>query len=108
MKCVWSRPNVCDMKNKTRIIKVKSPEPYVLKVWPKSKMAEIVQGNQHVFLGNFWDFHPGCHGTKLWVNDKYVDVGSQWAGAFDLARLLAAKAKSKVIIKEYKRAWREY
>lgn len=69
-------------------------------------MAEINQGEKNVFLGNYWDFHPGCHGTELWVNNKYVDIGRQWVGPHGLAQLLAAKAKTKVITKEYKRAWR--
>jgi hypothetical protein len=86
--------------------KITKVEPYILKIWPKNQMAEIMQGDQCVFIGNFWDFHPGCHGTKMWINDKYVDIGRQWAGAHDLAYLLAAKAKSKVIVKEYKRKWK--
>jgi hypothetical protein len=29
------------------------------------EMAKVKIGNQVVFEGNFWDFHPGCHGSIL-------------------------------------------
>ncbi len=40
------------------------------------KMAEVRVNNKVVMLGNFWDFHPGCHGIDLRFqgHDSLADV----------------------------------
>lgn len=28
--------------------------------------AAVFVGDELVMMGNFWDFHPGCHGLNAW------------------------------------------
>lgn len=37
-----------------------------LKVDDYSEMATIYLDNKVIMTGNFWDFHPGCHGITEW------------------------------------------
>lgn len=34
-------------------------------VQPSCKMAKVSVNGQCIMMGNYWDFHPGCHGFKL-------------------------------------------
>lgn len=44
----------------------------------RCQMAQVRVNGQVIMLGNFWDFHPECHGFDL----------PRFHGADDLARLL--------------------
>jgi len=64
------------------------------------EMAEVQLNGQQVFLGNYWDYHPGCHGNIMPA--KY-----QWDGreGFVNALTLYIKDRGKKVSvkrKEYK------
>lgn len=83
--------------------------PIILKRWPSNEMAEIVQGNVKHFLGNYWDFHPGCMGTEFRLhgeNGGWTDIGRNWRGTHSLAQLLANLTGAKLVVKDYKRDWK--
>lgn len=81
--------------------KVKAP--IVLKIWNGNEMAEIVQGKESLDLGNFWDFHPGCSGTKFKINGKFVDLKKKWTedirGPHAVAAMVAKAAGVKLVVK---------
>lgn len=83
----------------------KKVQPIIVKDWPNNEMAEIWQGKEQHFCGNYWDFHPGCMGTKFKINGKWKDVGSNWKGKESLAYLLANLTGAKVTFKEYQTDW---
>ena len=66
-------------------------------------MAMVKQGKKVLFLGNFWDFHPGCHGTKFDLEDGSEVTIVNFRGATDFARAVAKKTGGKVIIKKRQR-----
>ncbi len=80
-------------------------QPIVVKRWPSCEMAEIWQGKEQHFVGNYWDFHPGCMGTDFRINGKWKDVGREWKGVDCLANLLARLTNATIVYKEYKRDW---
>ena len=80
--------------------------PVVLKLWPSNEMAEIWHGQDNLFCGNLWDYHPGCHGSKFNLGGTSVDLGSHWRGCQSLASLMANALGTKVVVKTYKRDWR--
>lgn len=41
-------------------------------------------GSEMVMLGNFWDFHPGCHGLNAW---------GDWTSCGSLAIALQERSK---------------
>ena len=44
------------------------------------QMAHVYVNDKHVMSGNFWDFHPGCHG--------FYELADKW-GDFRTCRELA-------------------
>ena len=36
-----------------------------VELYPPWEMAWVYLGNKCVYTGNYWDYHPGCHGLKL-------------------------------------------
>jgi len=36
-----------------------------LSIYEPHDMARVTVNGEEIFLGNFWDFHPGCYGTKF-------------------------------------------
>ena len=34
-------------------------------------MAEVELNGENIFTGNFWDYHPGCHGNILPENYEW-------------------------------------
>lgn len=49
------------------------------------KGAMVSVGSEMVMLGNFWDFHPGCHGLNAW--------GDWWTSCGSLASALQERSK---------------
>lgn len=51
-------------------------------------MAEIRIGGKAIYVGNFWDYHPGCHGVpygyRTTDDDEFhcilARVNPQWRG----------------------------
>ncbi len=41
----------------------------LVKIDDSCEMAEVSVNDQCVMMGNFWDFHPGCHGIKISFSD---------------------------------------
>jgi len=69
-----------------------------VKVDDSCDMAAVYIDEECVMSGNFWDFHPGCHGI-----DEYGDFGN----FDDLARKILVKLtkegkKAKIVKKKYK------
>ena len=65
-------------------------------------MAEIKEGHYSVHLGNYWDFHSGCHGSVIHFKDgTKIDLGEEWTttGPVALAHLIAGKIRADVEIK---------
>lgn len=79
------------------MIKVVST-PVYLSVHPDTLMAQIRMDGKQMFLGNYWDFHPGCHGPISGITD--------FNGPEDLAQQLAAKFKKTMIKKIRKNPFR--
>jgi hypothetical protein len=50
------------------------------------EMAGVLVNNKIVFQGNYWDFHSGCHGTKI---GGYELKGKWDEGVESLATALA-------------------
>lgn len=61
-----------------------------IKVDKSCEMAQVSLNDKIVMSGNFWDFHPGCHGIN-----EYGDFN----GYSDLARAIALKVGDCEIIK---------
>ncbi len=89
----------------------------VAETYEPSEMAQVVVNRRVVFIGNFWDFHPGCYGTEITVRDNTknpinIDLDDVWGrkcSAKTLANLIAMKLKAlghqtKVSSKERKTA----
>ena len=43
------------------------------------EMAFILIDKELVFLGNYWDFHPNCHGTSI----GGYELKGLWSGGID-------------------------
>ena len=61
-----------------------------IKVDKSCEIAQVSLNGEIVMSGNFWDFHPGCHGIN-----EYGD----FKGYSDLARSIALKVGNCEIIK---------
>ena len=66
-------------------------------LYQPESMAQVRHGKEVIFLGNTWDFHPGCHGTTFPLNrlGTTVEIGD-FRGPSDLAHQIAAKVNGKV------------
>jgi hypothetical protein len=40
---------------------------------PHFEMAYVYLNDEHIMSGNYWDFHPGCHGMYQYGDFKGVD-----------------------------------
>jgi hypothetical protein len=71
----------------------------------KHEMAELREGRSHsLFLGNFWDFHAGCGGTKLTFADgTTVDFREEWTDSIrrprPMARMVADKMGAELTVR---------
>ena len=80
---------------------LKKPRKLTIWFYSPHKMAELREGSHSIFMGNLWDFHPGCHGTVFTMKDgKKIDVGNTWAGPGGLARELALRIEADVVTKD--------
>lgn len=61
-----------------------------IKIDESCDMAAVYLNGELIMSGNFWDFHPGCHGIH-----KYGD----FKGYSDLAIAIASKVGNAEIIK---------
>lgn len=75
----------------------------VLQIYRPHSMAKVLQGKKTLFLGNFWDFHPGCHGTTFHLEDGSDIEIKDFYGCRNFAELVARKIGGKVKVKERKR-----
>lgn len=50
----------------------------ILKTYAPHSMAFIYEDDTLVYVGNNWDFHAGCCGTKLNIGGKRVDFKDVW------------------------------
>jgi hypothetical protein len=88
----------------------KKQKPLVLKIWNDSEMAELWQGKKQLYMGNFWDFHAGCMGTKFTFEDgsKY-DFKNEWTKEIrrpiEVAGMVSAYLKTTYKVKHMKNRW---
>ena len=75
----------------------------VLHLHKPYSMAMIKQGKEIIFLGNYWDFHPGCHGTEFRLENGSIVNVNNFSGPRNFAELIARKIGVKVVVKERKR-----
>lgn len=75
----------------------------VLQVYRPHRMAKVLQGKTTLFLGNFWDFHPGCHGTIFRLEDGTEIEIPNFYGPRNFAEIVARRIGGKVKVKERKR-----
>lgn len=82
--------------NRRPIISVDFYEP--------ERMARVRHGKEILFLGNVWDFHPGCHGTtfKLDRLDKTLELNN-FQGPGDFAGQVASAVNGTVRFNHRKR-----
>lgn len=45
------------------------------------KMARVKVNGKAIMLGNFWDFHPGCHGFNLPNFASYTELADLFVSA---------------------------
>lgn len=64
---------------------------------PSCKMAGVRAGRKWIMVGNFWDFHPGCHGIH-----EYGSFGSPLGLVFAIERSLRKQGKKDVSV------WRQF
>ncbi len=67
---------------KTLEFLVKEKNIIILKEDFSCEMAEVDLNGENVFMGNFWDYHPGCYGHIL--SKKY-----DWEGISGFVNALA-------------------
>jgi hypothetical protein len=69
-----------------------------------TEMAQIKIGKKILFLGNFWDFHPGTHGADFEINGKTISFKKEWTEDIDtpkaVAEMIAAKIGAELEIKK--------
>lgn len=61
------------------------------------KMAAVKAGRKWIMTGNYWDFHPGCHGI-----DEYGNFHGPMSLAFAVQRSLLKQGKKNVSV------WRQF
>lgn len=82
------------------------PKTITVELYPPNEMARILVGREVVHLGNYWDFHSGCHGPVMLIGGKKVDFGKEWHESIrrpvPVAHMIAAKIGGKVVVKTRK------
>ena len=61
-----------------------------VKVDKSCEMAEVYLNDKLIMMGNFWDFHPNCHGIYEY---------GEFKGYLDLGRMIALKVGDCEIVK---------
>lgn len=67
----------------------------LVKVDKSCDMAEVLLNDECVMDGNFWDFHPGCHGIN-----EYGDFNGHNDLAKKIGETLTKEGKEFTIVKE--------
>ena len=67
----------------------------LVKVDKSCDMAEVLLNGECIMDGNFWDFHPGCHGIN-----EYGDFNSHYELAKKIGETLTKEGKEFTIVKE--------
>jgi hypothetical protein len=84
----------------------KKSKPKVTAIYDDSQeMGEILIDGESEFLGNYWDFHPGCSGTQFRWKKKIIDLKGIWkenVTPIVLANLIAAKIGGTAVKKNAK------
>ena len=65
---------------------VDKPIEVQLLEYPEFEMAFIQINKETVYTGNYWDFHPFCHGKVI----GGFNVGEKWLGRYHLSLALKA------------------
>ena len=85
------------IKSKAKTIKSKTnSKKAVITVarYDNHEMAYVLVNEKTVYSGNYWDFHSGCHGTKV---AGYELKGLRDSGIDSLATALKSKMTDKGI-----------
>lgn len=72
------------------------------------EMAFILINNKPVYSGNYWDFHSGCHGTKI----AGYELKGLWYNGIDnlgnILKQLMEKEGNKVVLSHKNLSQLEY
>lgn len=74
------RKDIIPLKNNNNVIKVYKD--------PSCEMASVFLNGKELMMGNYWDFHPGCHGGALRVLG-YITGNTSWQGVTGLISMLS-------------------
>lgn len=82
------------------------PKKITVELYEPHEMAQIRVGREVVHLGNYWDFHAGCHGPIKHIGGKRVDFSKEWTEDIrrpvPVAHMIAAKIGGEVVVKHRK------
>jgi hypothetical protein len=58
-------------------------------------MAKVTVNEKYFFEGNYWDFHPGCHGPiDIKVGNKVIAVLDDFHGPLDFMQQVVEAYKN--------------
>ncbi len=85
-------------------VKAVKPRKLTLWIYEPDEMAELREGVHQLRLGNYWDFHAGCSGTKMLFKDgKVIDFKKEWNDMvrtpMSVAQMVALKIGATVDVK---------
>lgn len=71
------------------------------------EMAELKEGRHGLIIGNYWDFHAGCYGTKMFFADgSEIDFADEWTESirrpWAVAEMVAKRIGATVVTKKRK------
>lgn len=73
-------------------------------VYEQHEMAALKEGRTLLHIGNYWDFHPGCMGTKIHLRDGVIDFAKEWKEIirqpWSVAEMVAKKIGATVVVKK--------
>lgn len=70
----------------------------------ETEMAALMEGRHVLHLGNYWDFHAGCHGPIMrFADGTDVDFSVEWTDdirrPLRVAEMVAEKIGATVTVK---------
>ena len=70
-----------------------------------AQAAELRLNGEPLFMGNFWDFHPHCHGGALRI---LAYLYGNWKGPESLIRIIERYASDQLITLDVRRSKAKY
>jgi hypothetical protein len=61
------------------------------------EMAALMEGRYILHLGNYWDFHAGCHGSvMLFADGTKIDFDKEWTDEINRPWSVAEMVAEKI------------